>query len=486
MASITEKRLVLFLAVLAAVRVLVFAAAFPFFNNVDEMAHVDLVVRYSHGDVPSSAVETFDEESARLIARFHTPEYLMPPVDFPEGYPPPLWTVDPEVARSTLDARVAQLRARPNHEAHSPPVYYLVAGAVFGAARPLGSGAALYAVRFANAGFVALLVLLAWRLVGETTTDRPDLRLGVPVVLAFLPQDVFYSVNSDVLSPVLGTGLLLLLWRWWKCERLGLLRSAGLGLVVAATFLVKYTNLPLVLLFGLALAAKARSSQARPAVAVAAATSALPVAAWLARNALLVGDLTGTASKIAALGWTRRPVADWLAHPLFTPAGAWTFWDGLVRTLFRGEFVWHLERIADPFTDAFFTFSSTVLLAVAAVALIRERRTTGGLFVARSAAWGLVLAAVAVLALLSIAFEYHDSFYPSTAYPYFTSGRLVAGVLVPWLFLWVDGASILVGGRRRPRRLLVVLAVVGIVLLAAELWTTRAVFSNPFNWYHLP
>jgi hypothetical protein len=39
------------LGAVAAIRVFVFAAAFPFFNNVDEQAHVDLVVKYSHGNV---------------------------------------------------------------------------------------------------------------------------------------------------------------------------------------------------------------------------------------------------------------------------------------------------------------------------------------------------------------------------------------------------------------------------------------------------
>jgi len=39
----------------AAVRVLVFSAAFPFFNNVDERRHFDLVIKYAYGDVPRSA-----------------------------------------------------------------------------------------------------------------------------------------------------------------------------------------------------------------------------------------------------------------------------------------------------------------------------------------------------------------------------------------------------------------------------------------------
>jgi len=39
----------------AAVRVLVLSAAFPFFNNVDERRHVDLVIKYADGHMPRSA-----------------------------------------------------------------------------------------------------------------------------------------------------------------------------------------------------------------------------------------------------------------------------------------------------------------------------------------------------------------------------------------------------------------------------------------------
>ena len=40
---------------LAAVRVLLFCAAFPFFNNVDERRHFDLLIKYAEGHVPRGA-----------------------------------------------------------------------------------------------------------------------------------------------------------------------------------------------------------------------------------------------------------------------------------------------------------------------------------------------------------------------------------------------------------------------------------------------
>ena len=52
-ASGGEGRIALILCVLAALRVFVFSAAFPFFTNVDEQSHVDLVSKYARGHVPA-------------------------------------------------------------------------------------------------------------------------------------------------------------------------------------------------------------------------------------------------------------------------------------------------------------------------------------------------------------------------------------------------------------------------------------------------
>jgi len=47
-----ERMLILLFCAIAAVRVFTLSAAFPFFNNVDEQAHVDLVMKYARGHVP--------------------------------------------------------------------------------------------------------------------------------------------------------------------------------------------------------------------------------------------------------------------------------------------------------------------------------------------------------------------------------------------------------------------------------------------------
>ena len=108
----------------AALRVPIFAAAFPFFSNLDEQAHFDLVVKMSHGDVPPQIVP-LSVESARYIILYGSPEYLVPPERFPEGFPPPAWTMPPEKIREMTPVRVATI----NHESSSVPLYYAAAGA---------------------------------------------------------------------------------------------------------------------------------------------------------------------------------------------------------------------------------------------------------------------------------------------------------------------------------------------------------------------
>src|SRR6478672_1671259 len=87
-----ETRLVWELCIVAALRVLIFSAAFPFFGNVDEAQHFDVVIKYSLGHAPRR-LDLIAPESARYIAFYGSPEFLSEAKDFPNGqYPPTFWT----------------------------------------------------------------------------------------------------------------------------------------------------------------------------------------------------------------------------------------------------------------------------------------------------------------------------------------------------------------------------------------------------------
>src|ERR1043166_5114529 len=87
----TESVLIAFLCVIAAVRVLVFSAAFPFFSNIDEDLHFDLVTQYSHAQLPHS-FDRLQEETLNWIVPYASPEFLFTADRFPEGkFPSPIW-----------------------------------------------------------------------------------------------------------------------------------------------------------------------------------------------------------------------------------------------------------------------------------------------------------------------------------------------------------------------------------------------------------
>jgi hypothetical protein len=172
----------------------------------------------------------------------------------------------------------------------------------------------------------------------------------------------------------------------------------------------------------------------------------------------------------------------------------WTFWDGLTRTLWRGEFVSHLKPVASPAMDKFYTTSSTALL-IAAAAAWAHRSRSGFLAEVRSPAaragvnaivWASVTVSALSLAGLSVAFDYGSSHYPSRDYPYSTSGRLIAGALVPFLIRYLEGFAFILRPLSRVVAPFIFVAWTSVMMTVSEVALTRHVLANPFNWFHLP
>ena len=91
-----ERGIILLLCFLAAYHVFIYCAAFPPINNVDESAHFDLAVKYSHGHLPRG-MEPRSRETLNYVVIYGSREFLHSPETFPEGkFPPPLWTQPPE------------------------------------------------------------------------------------------------------------------------------------------------------------------------------------------------------------------------------------------------------------------------------------------------------------------------------------------------------------------------------------------------------
>src|SRR3954468_2090726 len=86
-----EHLLILLLCAAAAFRVFVFSAAFPFFSDIDEDLHFDVITQYSLGRIPRS-FERLQDETINWIVPYASPEFLSPPQQFAQSkFPMPLW-----------------------------------------------------------------------------------------------------------------------------------------------------------------------------------------------------------------------------------------------------------------------------------------------------------------------------------------------------------------------------------------------------------
>jgi hypothetical protein len=573
-----ERRLIVAFCVLAAVRVLIYAAAFPFFNNVDELAHFDLVMRYGQGHIPRS-LETTSPEAAAYIARYGSPEYLHKLADFPDQrVPAPVWKklqgagqtgetgVAADGSRRTLpsaklaptavggyslekvqrdlEESQAAWRMVVNHEASQPPLYYFIAGlwSDLGSLCGLKGMGLLYWIRFLNVFFAAALVWVAYlaalavsadNLAGEgsgswSLTDKSQIAnrksqmaqslltsaatrnrfvvLGVPLLAAVLPQDTYYSIQSDVLSPLCFGLAFVNLAAFLRAEVPSPRRAILAGLTLAATVLVKASNLPLLAVALIAVLLKLRRftsgppqrylerrrAAAAPSIAEFALCALVPVLIWFLWNLATYGDLTGTSTKIGMLGWTANPLSNWFHHPIFTPRGAWTFWSELMASFWRGELVWFGVRLAMPAADVFYWLSSLVFVVLGVVGFSRTGGTGG---TGRTeddyqrrlgwlAFWSFA-SLVIFMGLLSVGFDFGKCYYPSQARPYFTSGRLVSAALIPFLLLYVQGLDRALFWIKSERWRLGILAAMALFVTLSEIIVNRAPFSSQYNLFHL-
>lgn len=483
------------LCVVAAARVLVFVMAFPFFTNVDEEAHFDLVVKYAHGRVPNG-LDKMAPEAARDVAYYRSPEYFMAAADFPEGrLPAPPWLTPVERLRGPMAEYRRQWESYDNHESAEPPLYYTLAGTWMnlGHLAGLHGSTLLYWIRLMNVPLAAALVWLAFVAARMTFPDDRFLQIAAPALVAFMPQSAWYQLSNDVLSPVGFALVFVCVLRLWQVERPSFALAASAGLAIAASWLTKTTsNVPLIVvavaMIGLRLYTLAKKGEGRrvaPAYALLFAAAAVPIGSWVAWSVSHWGDATGGAAKIKYLGWTVKPVTLWLRHPIFTPSGAWEFWSGTIASFWRGELVWGLTRMALPSTDALYVISSLVFVGAAAVALVRAQLAPA----TRRALWlalASFAAAVGNLAFLSLIFDFHECVYPSAEHPYFTSGRLATGAMIPFVLLYAWGLTQLTRRFVSERGRFAILAAMLAVMLVSQIASNRVAFGSLYNWAHTP
>ena len=487
-----ERFLILLLCLAAALRVFIYSAAFPFFNNIDEDLHFDLITHYSHAEVPRR-FDRLKDDTLNWIIPYASPEFLSSPEQFPgASFPAPLWKrswseIEPEIAvtRAAWSSEI-------NFQSSQPPLYYALASEWWWIGKQIGLTGiqSLYWIRFLNALIVVMTVWLGYVTASMVALPRADLRIGVPLLLAFLPQNVFYAVNNDVLSPVCFGVLFLCVLQWLRTNAPSFLFGAFTGLAIAATCLTKMSNVPAVAVaLGIVIARVVVIIRRAPRAVLIALVAivlcaAIPIGSWMLWTKSHFGDLTGSTGKIALLGWTRKPFGDWCRHPIFRPRGLWIFWSDLIASFWRGEVSWHGLPLHWHVADGFYAISTLVFVAAAIVGLRKRAGLTTFQRQAIGSAILVFVAGIAFLGLLSIQFDFGNCINPSPAHPYFTSGRLLTGAVIPFAIVYVYGVAC-VCGRFTARLGIVVLGCVAVFMVASEIWVNRVVFVSQHNWFHL-
>jgi len=485
-----DKKFIIIILLLAGVKVFIFNAIFPINNNVDEPAHLDMVCKYSTGRLPAKGLENYNRETLELLLLYGSPEYLFNPDLSPKNFLL-LWKY-PHV-KETRDFQIllASRLDRINHETGSFPAYYLWAGLWWNLGKSIGlnGGNLIYLIRFLNVPVFMTMVWLAFLTAKTLFPDDSFLQKGLPIMAAALPQDMFYSISNDTISPLLfSLSFLMLMKILFKNKSLGFYFAAAV--VIAITLLNKISNITMLALLGPVIIFKLRRTIAEKnfkenffKLFVLVAVSIIPLCLWITRNYIVLGDITGTAAKNSYLGWTAKPFGQIWHHPIFTLGGIIYFLGSLTKTFWRGEFIWYSKIISSKIFDSFYIISTGLFLLVALVSLFRGERSRQRTIMGIS--FVLIAASVMMLAVLSVLYDYGECWYPSQEHPFFTPGRLIVTALVPFLILYLYGLQktlIMLRLRFDPLILVVIIAV---AVTLSEIVLSWNVFASPYNWFHL-
>lgn len=123
---------------------------------------------------------------------------------------------------------------------HTPPLYYVLAAAVYRLARGADLMGRVFAVRLLSIAFTMLMVLVSYFVALEVLPGRRDAALTVAALVSFQPMLSFVGsvVNNDILLNLLTTVAILILLRMWRHGITGR-RAVSLGIILGLGMLTK-------------------------------------------------------------------------------------------------------------------------------------------------------------------------------------------------------------------------------------------------------
>jgi len=480
----------------ATFRILIFAAAFPLFNQIDEQDHYEMIYRYAQGYAPEAALPKADPHLARVIALFGSPEFYHSKEQLQKFHRDvPIAALPPALKEYHYKKVLAFWENQSDMEAQSPPVYYAVASVWYriGAALGTKDWVLAYWTRFLSAIVYGIFVFISFLFVGELYPERAFLCVAVPMFLAVFPQDVFFGMNRDVLSPMLVALAMLVLFRAAREQSGGYGNLIGGGVLVGLSFLTEVSN---VLFFGLlAVLRYSRYRSARmqsdskaelKAVAASGAVAMLFPILWLAHNVMVTGDMTAAWAKTGYLGWTLKPWREMWHHPIFSASGLQYFFNVLTEAFWRGEIWWRGDAMRWSVADGWYRISSILFVAVFAAKLFRTGRSEGRLQrINGYLSLHLILGAYLFMAAISLPYDFHNCVNPSRAHPFFVSGRIIIGILLPFAIVYLSGFEALLKPVRRYVHPLIPFTILAVFMTVTEVVVRRDIFPSAFNFFSL-
>jgi hypothetical protein len=174
-------------------------------------------------------------------------------------------------------------------------------------------------------------------------------------------------------------------------------------------------------------------------------------------------------------------------HPIFSISGLTYFGSDLLKTFWRGEFTWDMQAMASAWIDRFYVVSSGVFVLLSIInSIVSKTDYSADHRFLNNISMVMLLLFILFLAVLSIMYDFGTCWYPSREYPFFTSGRLIIGGLVPFLILYVDGLRIALSKiSKRVNLLLAVVLLICIFITYSEIYMTYPVAKSNYNFFHM-
>jgi hypothetical protein len=381
-----------------------------------------------------------------------------------------------------------------NYESGQPPLYYFLTGGWWRVCQAAGWKGAnrVFALRCLNGFLLAATILAGWLAARLIFPENRFIRVAAPAIIACQPQSIYYCVSDDNLVALTFGLVFLLVLKCWQRDALSVRQGMALGLAFAAVFLTKLTCVPLLAVAACVLVIKAgiwvreaKWRASRWGLAALSVSAGIPALAWMLWCRTRLGDWSGSAQKSQLLHWTLKPVADWFDHPLFSVGGFLFFIGRNIATFWQGEALWFRQPLANPWADLAYVLGTVgSVLLVFMVLVVRPQRVAP---LQRVALWfGMAGAAslLLFLAWMSVRYDYHDCFNPSSAVPFFLAGRMMLGVLIPAILIFAKSLD-LVLFQANERLKFLVLGLLLLVMLAVELYVDHPVFHSQYSWIRL-